>query len=310
MSKVINILLIIVVAFSGFIYRDRIQNTWSQAFSYYFPCKTSIKYSIGEFDERFGISRESFISAMKSAEDVWEGEVNKNLFEYSENGRLKVNLIYDVRQESTVQLKNLGYIVDENKSSYDELKAKYENIVSEYEKQKRDFEIRLASFQTRQLAYEKEVASWNKKGGASGSNYDRLNAERDYLAREYESIQDEQKDLNATVVEINNLIISLNQLAKTLNIGVDRYNDIGGSLDGEFDEGIFRTGPEGQEIDIYQFENRTKLIRVLAHEFGHALGLEHIDDPRAIMYRLNNGTNDSASAGDVEILKDLCGISS
>lgn len=308
MSKILNIFFLLFVVGMGFVFRERLGNVYSQAITGYFPCRFPISYSIGDFDDRFGLSEEEFLSTIASAEKMWEDAIDRDLFKHKEDGRLKINLVYDARQESTVQLQNISGLVQSNQSAYEDLKSKYEAIVREYNREKLVLEQRVSIFESRQNAYEKEVISWNKKGGASGSVYEKLNAEKDYLSREYQAIKQEEANLNTTVKEINNLASSLNQLVKTLNLGVDKYNSIGEILDGEFDEGIYRSGPDGQEIDIYQFENKTKLIRVLAHELGHALGLDHIDDPKAIMYRLNNGYNESLTKSDIVILNNLCGI--
>ncbi len=51
--------------------------------------------------------------------DMGEKPTGKNLFQYDPSGSLKVNLEYDIRQEATVTLKQMGITVQNNKASYD-----------------------------------------------------------------------------------------------------------------------------------------------------------------------------------------------
>lgn len=309
MSKLFNIIFLCAVVIFGLMYQDVIKNVWTQSMTHYFPCKRPITYSIATFDQRFGLSEEDFLSALWDAEDVWEKTINKDLFKHTDDGSLKINLIYDIRQESTQQLKQMGVVVENNKASYDSLKSKYDALISEYNQDKKVFETRLSAFETRKAKYEAEVTAVNKKGGANKQTYDRLNTEKNYLAGEIIVINQLQAELNQKIVNINTLTKTLNELATTLNLNVKKFNNIGGSLGREFEEGTYTRDINGQRIDIYQFESRSKLVRVLAHELGHALGLEHIEgDTKAIMYRLNNGVNEKPTASDILELKALCGI--
>ncbi len=303
-----NLIFITVVLGGGFFYRTQLENVWTQSFIHYFPCKQPIKYSIGEFDTRFGISKEELLKSLNSAEQIWEKPIAKDLFQYDEDGGLKINLIYDERQETTQILKNMGLVVQDTKASYDLLKSKYNSLNFDYKRQESLFNAKIEEFNSLKTKYEAEVKALNKKGGANKETYDRLNTDRENLNAMSDLLKQMQANLNSMIAEVNSVASALNDIADKLNLNVDKFNQIGGSLGREFDEGVYRSGPEGREIEIYQFDNKTKLVRVLAHEFGHALGLDHVEDSKAIMYRLNNGINEKLTETDLVELKTLCKI--
>jgi len=296
-----------IIGVFAYAYRGPLQSLFMRLEGIYLPCKKPLTYKIGSFDARFEISRDYFLSALRDAEAIWEKPIEQELFTYEQEGNLKINLIYDYRQEATAKLQKFGLTVDTDMESYNALKTKFNTLKTEYSLDKTAFEKKLSDYNKRQSAYEKEVLYWNRLRGAPKDEYDRLNAEKTALNEEAVKLNQLQIRLNETVDNINALIVVLNRLATSLNLGVSKLNTIGETLGGEFEEGNYQSRPDGQQIDIYEFANRDKLVRVLAHELGHALNLGHIDDPNAIMYRLNNGINGELTATDLTALKNLCG---
>ncbi len=319
LSGIILSVLAILIGLAGF-YIFQCKSNWCSAIkrpienlikyqSIYAPCDQPILYSLGAFDVRFGLSKTSLLSAIKEAEAVWEKPINKQLFLYdAANGNLKINLIYDYRQQATVKLNSLGIVVREDQASYDDLKAKYLALNAAYLQAKNDYNLQLAAFNQSNAAYNQEVQSWNKKGGAPQAEYDRLQTEAAALQTELANIRQLETNLNNDVDNLNAMVVTLNHLADTLNLSADKFNTIGAARGGEFTEGDYQYNNGAQSINIYEFSNRDKLVRVLAHEFGHALGLEHVADPRAIMYKLNSSTNINLTADDLSELKTRCGL--
>lgn len=309
MKKAAKILItLIALGAASYVFRAQLLNLWRQLNTSFFPCAQPIGYTIGSFDARFGISKEEFTRAINRAEQIWEKPLGKELFISKPNGNLKINLVYDYRQEATVRLQKLGLTINDDRTSYDALKSKLKSLENEYTQKSTLLKSQIAIFENHKNIYEKKVAFWNERGGATPKAYAELNDERAALDAELAQLNKTQDNLNAMVNNINAVITVLNRLAETLNIDAKEFNLTNKSRGDEFEEGLYQRDSSGQKINIYQFDNNAKLIRVLAHELGHALGLDHIDDTKAIMYRLNQGANSTPTAADLKALKALCKV--
>lgn len=272
------------------------------------PCSQPINYSIGQFDKTFGVSEEEFFKNLSLAEAIWEKPLGNDFFNFSESGALKINLIYDYRQQATDELKKLGITIDNSQDSYNQIKASYESLIKKYNIKKAALDKIIKDFNVRQSAYEQRVQFWNNKGGAPSVEFQKLEVERNSLNDQAKKINQEQTALKKIVDEINAAVNVMNRLVRELNLKVDNYNTIGADVGKEFKEGEYVRDVNGERINIYQFDSKNKLIRVLAHEFGHALGLEHNDNPDSIMYRLNEGMNEKLSADDIKDIQSFCKI--
>lgn len=273
------------------------------------PCGRPIIYTINSFDTKFKITPEEFEKALKQAEDLWENSINKDLFEYRKNdGDLKINLIYDYRQEATDKLTSINSSLKDDQTKYNAVKSEYNTIKSQYTIAINSYNIKLKSYNQKSLSYQKQVNYWNSHGGAPKKEYDVLQSQKLILDKQANQLQLDQKKVNTLADSVNTLANELNRLASELNLKVQNYNTIGEQRGETFKEGLYTKDETGQKIDIYEFSDYSKLVRVLAHELGHSLGIDHLPDPDSIMYEQNQSNSLELSKSDIDALNLVCQI--
>ncbi len=275
------------------------------------PCAEPIPYKIGNFNTEFGISKEYFLKAVAEAEAVWEKPMGLDLFAYAPEDDdydvLAINLEYDYRQQVTEKLKTLNADVKNDKASYDKLQAEFLALKAEYDADKKSYESRVLSLNQKWAKLQSEIAYWNSKGGAPQNEFNRLEKERLALEALSRSVEVDAQELNNLANEVNSLVELLNKMASDLNLSVEKYNKTIGVERGEtFEEGVYHNDGRKREIDVFEFSSRSKLVRLLAHEFGHALNIGHLDDPKAIMYALNIGSGATPNTSDLTALRTIC----
>lgn len=304
-KKTIRILFFLLIISYIFLFKDDIANIFKKTTSKVNPCVTPITYSIGELDSQFNVNGDDFKKAIKEAEDLWENASNRNLFEYSPNGEMKVSLIYDYRQESTQKINYLDNNLKQDNSSYLNLKSQYESLIEKYNKANQELDTAVLAYNKKLAEYEKEVNAWNKNKG-SREKYDQLNVEKNELEKMSLDIQTKRNQINSLVPQVNRLADQLNVMASNLNLNIAKYNNVVQTADREFEQGNYIYEADSREINIYQFESRDKLVRVLAHEMGHALGIDHINDAEDVMYSYNIGESKNITEADLNQLNVVC----
>ncbi len=253
---------------------------------YLAPCRIPVRYSIGAIDERFNVTREEVHDALAAAEALWENASTQELFVYDEHSPFTVSLVYDERQGTTDEGEVARITLEDKQHMSESLRAEYEEKVAQYEREKQSYERDVAAYDARLRAHNAEVASWNEKGGAPEGVYAKLAKEQTDLAREADALSEVSRELNRRVTEINALGERGNQAVAQYNKDVAWYNQLFGT-EREFTQGEYT----GSGIVIYQFANDAELRRVLAHEMGHALSLDHVDGEKSVMHYLLEGKN-------------------
>lgn len=262
------------------------------------PCTTPLLYDVVGYDTRFGISEEEFSRALSEARALWNRELGTELITTGTPG-IGVYMQYGEVQQTS----ELGEYIGSQQEAYDAKRVQVESLKLEFTSAKRKYEQMNASFEKEQNEYEKDVAYWNAQGGAPEKEYDALQEDSEQLSRDAQKLNEQVAVVNALAEQLNVRVGELNTLASALNSQVKEFNS---HADTDFDQGRYQRDDAGERITVYEFTNHTELVRVLAHEFGHALGLEHVENPDSIMFSYNVGTDIALTDEDKAELKRVC----
>lgn len=289
-----SIALIVVLLFSG-------------GYFYYIAqavCPIPIAYRVGEVDERFNLSREEAQLAVAQAESVWEDATGENVFTYDDRAKLVVNFIFDERQAFTEAEEESKERLDATEDINEAISETYESLVAEYNELQIEYADRVAAYERRLQVHNQTVEEYNTQGGAPPEVYEQLQAERETLDQEQRELDSIATQLNSMVEQINKISERGNALIESYNEEVDRYNQTFAESR-EFTQGDHY----GNQISIYTYKDMDELRLVLAHELGHALRLEHVENPESIMHYLIGGqpSDLSLTQEDINEFTRICG---
>jgi len=272
-------------------------------------CSQPIKYSLGTIDDKFGISREDLLHTLEEAEKIWEEDITQNLFEYDPEATLKINLIYDERQKINQEKKRLEEYTKEVEEKMDKAEAEYLKMEKEYN-QLYDYLVSAGNKLSEDI-YQYELKAIDYKYGWEYSKRERkkLKKERDALNARRDKLLKQENYLNSLAGKLNGLAAEGKQLTEEYNKKVDEFNEkYEMEIDRDFESGEYSRQVDNQEINIYAFWDQRDLKMILAHELGHALGIEHVQNPRALMYYLNKDQEKDfkLTTEDMTALKEAC----
>jgi hypothetical protein len=268
-------------------------------------CQTTIRYRMGTLDPRFGITSEEFRRAVEEASDVWASD--RKRFKYDPRARLRINLVYDTRQELTLHANTVRAGISAKMKQADLIEDRILPLKENFRSLDASYSDQLAVYNRDQDSYNRDVKHWNGIGGAPEGEFQILSNQKQSLRKQQALLEAKRQALNRLTDELNELIKKRNALLILANTEAGAFNN-SGSAGIQFEQGRYvREGGE-ERIDVFQFESKDGLLVILAHELGHALGMKHNANPSSIMSPLIHTDRLALTAEDEDGLRSVCAL--
>ncbi|EKU60687.1 matrixin [Acinetobacter sp. WC-323] len=256
-----------------------------------------LRYRIADLDPRLNITQPQMIELSQQAAAIWAKDTGQQYFVYDPEAEFVIHLVFDQRQvRSMKRSENLNQLEQEQQhwlAKNQQLQRLKQSVADSRAR----LELQTIEYQNNQQKYQQALQ--NLKASAQ-------NQKQVARLQQQHTLQQQASDLQTKIAEHNQLVQQFNtqteqskQLYQQLTESVAAFNQT-------FKPQVLHKGQfHGQQIFIYEFSSMDDLRLTLAHEFGHALGLKHTQDPKSLMYpriKEQNAKDFQLTDTDLELL--------
>jgi len=253
------------------------------------PCDEPFLLAVGDIDSRFALSDDDIKNAIHSAAGLWNSGSERELLTYRENGQeqeeadIIINFVYDERQERTDRELRFRERIRSEQSRIDRLREANESERQRFDQRSGEY-LKLAEQTTTEL---NNLNAWvsekNEEGGLTEWEHDQFQQRKAEIEELQAKVLTERENLDRKAQTINRDTDLLNEKFARNNQLIDQYNDeFAGDM--RFTKATYQRLPGHGIITVNQFMNRSELLLILAHEMGHALGIDHLSNPESVMF--------------------------
>ncbi|TVP75009.1 MAG: hypothetical protein EA352_09280 [Gemmatimonadales bacterium] len=283
-------------------------------------CQASTGWRLGELDPGFGLEEGEAEDALREAARLWNEAAGETLLEHDPDGGVPVSFVWDGRHARAQERLAGREELDREREALEDTRQEVARLENELRVDRAAHNERVEALDRRRQVLEERVEAWEARGRPEGD--------------EARAIRQEREEINREVAAVNRNAEALEELARRHAREVERVNDqveawnrlrnriLGDAADGQYSSHYREWGRTlgstvlsvNREVTVWQYDDMDHLLRLLAHELGHVLGVGTVPEDEAVMYHRARSTRPGtlAAAGvqlhpaDVEALAEAC----
>lgn len=253
-------------------------------------CQSPLGWRLGQLDPAFGLSETQALTMIQQAAAMWNEKTGQALLHHDPEDGFVIDFKFDARQQQLLKQRllqrNLARYDDAIQPGLQQLPEKF----AELEQQIADFNRQKSQLQT-------QISQWRPTAPNAENLRRQLEQEQKKLVREADWLEQQRQQLLRDQNYLNETIRQRNELVTTADQP---------SAATPFEVGLMTIRQHQRTMTIFAFSSETDLIATLAHEFGHAFGIEHTQDPHSIMFHQLTAEQAELTATDLQAWQQTC----
>ncbi len=305
--KLINALLLVVAGFLFLLYASGTDSDTMQSTA---PCSEPLTFHMGEIDERFNISEERIAEVLRNVSRAWSEAAGAEVMKFSEDGDVQVNFVYDSQQQMTDRELQFRERLNREEREISRLESEHRQMTERFDQKTMEYRNDSADLQNKIDRMNEWVNEQNSAGGFTEEKLEVFKERESEINREANELNYRAEQLSVMANEINRFMDDLNEKIDQKNRLIKEYNNTFSGTR-RFTQGTYQWVGNRRWINVFQFSGQRELELVLAHEMGHAIGIDHVDNPQSVMHHLmgnQSGPELQFTDEDILALEKICGI--
>jgi hypothetical protein len=303
-----NLLLLILGLIAGFYFLtyEKEEKIFTRAPA---VCEEPLTYQIGTIDSQFDITRKDVEIAMQTASALWSDALERPVTMMAEGTGITVNFIYDERQELVDGELRFRERIESEQFRMNQLQQQYDRNRDTFDSRSADYLLLADRAKTELNELNSWVSQKNEEGGFTEQDVARFEERKERVESMQQRVIREREVLDRLAAQLNREAEQLNQKIDENNQLVDRYNS---EFSGEnrFTKASYQNSADGGMITVNMFLSKHELVLILAHELGHAFGLDHVSNPKSVMYGMMGAQElfpvIQLTREDMQAIRNLC----
>jgi hypothetical protein len=253
-------------------------------------CQTPLGWRLGKLDPAFNLTEAQALKLISTAAGMWNNAIGKELLRHDPVQGFAIDFTFDARQQQLLKQR----LLQRNLARYDDaIQPGLQNLPEKFA----ELEQKIATFNQQKSQLQQRISQFQPNAQNAAAQRRQLEQQQQNLVREADWLEQQRQQLLRDQDYLNETIRQRNELVQTAELP---------ATSAPFEVGLMTIKQQQRQMTLFAFSSETDLIATIAHEFGHAFGIEHTQEPDSIMFYQLTPQQQQLTGADILAWQHTC----